>query len=88
MLLLSADLDDWPGGIRQQFKAASPLVEGLLKQLKALDGLQGPLGAEIWDQGDAVAAWSGERLAAVVFPTADSMDRCAKSPTPTAPRCG
>lgn len=27
-LIGATDLDDWPGGIRQQFKAAAPLVEG------------------------------------------------------------
>jgi hypothetical protein len=26
-LIGATDLDDWPGGIRQQFKAAAPLVE-------------------------------------------------------------
>lgn len=52
-----ADLDDWPGGIRQQFKAAAPMVEALLKTLKQTEELSGPLKAEIWDQGDAVGAW-------------------------------
>jgi hypothetical protein len=27
-LIGATDLDDWPGGIRQQFKAAAPLMEG------------------------------------------------------------
>jgi hypothetical protein len=49
-----------PGGIRQQFKAALPLVEQLLRSLKQLEGLKGPLKAEIWDDGDAVGAWCGE----------------------------
>jgi hypothetical protein len=30
-LIGATDLDDWPGGIRQQFKAAAPLVEGMLR---------------------------------------------------------
>lgn len=30
----------WPGGIRQQFRAAQPLVEGLLRILKQEPGLQ------------------------------------------------
>eukprot|EP00878_Enallax_costatus_P013384 GHUV01013995.1.p1 GENE.GHUV01013995.1~~GHUV01013995.1.p1 ORF type:complete len:172 (+),score=39.93 GHUV01013995.1:1063-1578(+) len=64
-----------PGGIRQQFKAAAPLVESVLKQLKAKAGLQGPLGVEIWDQGDAVGAWTGDKLAAVLFPTADTIKK-------------
>ncbi|KAF8073061.1 hypothetical protein HT031_000722 [Scenedesmus sp. PABB004] len=70
-LIGATDLDDWPGGIRQQFKAAAPLVEGLLKQLKQIDELRGPLDVQIWDQGDAVGAWFGDKLAAVLFPTAD-----------------
>jgi hypothetical protein len=39
------------------------------------EGLQGPLGAEMWDQGDAVGAWSGAQLGAVLFPTADILDK-------------
>lgn len=49
-LIGATDLDDWPGGIRQQFKAAAPLVEAILKQLKQKEGLQGPLDVDIWDQ--------------------------------------
>ncbi len=75
MLPNAADLDDWPGGIRQQFKAALPLVEDVLRALKAHEGLQGRLGAEIWDQGDAVGCWSGENLACVLFPTAATLER-------------
>jgi hypothetical protein len=74
-LIGATDLDDWPGGIRQQAKAAAPLVEGLLRALKSVDGLKGPLGAEIWDDGDAVGCWSGENLAAVLFPTAPTLER-------------
>eukprot|EP00877_Chromochloris_zofingiensis_P011974 jgi/Chrzof1/702/Cz01g25120.t1 len=74
-LIGATDLDDWPGGIRQQFKAALPLIEGLLKQLKKVEGLQGPLNAEIWDQGDAVGAWYGDKLGAVLFPTASTLNK-------------
>lgn len=52
-LIGATDLDDWPGGIRQQFKAAQPLVEGILRRLKLVDGLTGPLDASMWDDGDA-----------------------------------
>lgn len=48
------DLDDWPGGIQQQFRAALPLVEGILKELKQQPGLEGRLDASVLDQGDAV----------------------------------
>lgn len=37
-LIGATDLDDWPGGIRQQFKAAAPLVEQILRQLKQVRG--------------------------------------------------
>lgn len=59
------------GGIRQQFKAAQPLVEKILRALKAKEGLAGPLGAAIWDQGDAVGAWTGETMSCVLFPTGE-----------------
>jgi hypothetical protein len=31
------------------------------------------LNVDIWDQGDAVGAWFGDNLAAVLFPTADTL---------------
>lgn len=74
-LIGATDLDDWPGGVRQQFKAAAPLVEQLLRTLKQVEGLGGPLGAQIWDDGDAVGAWTGDNLAAVLFPTAPTLER-------------
>jgi hypothetical protein len=55
------------------------MVESLLRSAKAAEGLQGKLAADIWDQGDAVAAWSGERLSCVVFPTASTIDRVGKA---------
>jgi len=72
-LIGATDLDDWPGGIRQQFKAAAPMVEKLLRQLKALPGLEGPLSARLLDDADAVGAWVGENLALVLFPTAETL---------------
>jgi hypothetical protein len=33
-LIGATDLDDWPGGIRQQFKAIQPMVEGILRSVK------------------------------------------------------
>jgi hypothetical protein len=63
-LIGATDLDDWPGGIRQQFKAAAPLVEGILKQLKQKEGLEGRLGVDIWDQVSEQAGWLHLGLAA------------------------
>lgn len=72
-LIGATDLDDWPGGIRQQFKAAQPMVESLLRSLKKDEALQGPLSARIVDQGDAVGAWTAPRLAAILFPTPETL---------------
>jgi hypothetical protein len=69
-LIGATDIDDWPGGIRQQFKAAMPMVESILRTVKQLEGLRGPLKSEIWDQGDGFACWKGSNIAAVLFPTA------------------
>ena len=40
-----------PGGIRQQFKAAQPMVESMMLSLKQEAALQGPLSSEVLDQG-------------------------------------
>lgn len=77
-LIGATDLDDWPGGIRQQFKAASPMVERLLRQLKTVPGLEGPLSAKILDDADAVGAWTGDNLALVLFPTAETLAEVRK----------
>jgi hypothetical protein len=63
----------WPGGIRQQFRAALPMIESLLLRIKRAEGLEGRITAEWVDEGDCVGAWQSEKLAAVVFPTADSL---------------
>lgn len=65
--------EGWPGGIRQQFRAALPMIESLLLRLKRSEGLEGRITAEWIDEGDCVGAWQSEKLAAVVFPTADSL---------------
>jgi hypothetical protein len=77
-LIGATDLDDWPGGIRQQFKAATPMIERMLRQLKKLPGLEGPLSATLLDDADAVGAWVGENLALVVFPTAETLNKIRK----------
>jgi hypothetical protein len=77
-LIGATDIDDWPGGIRQQFKAAQPMVEDLLVQLKSLPELQGKLSARIVDDADAVGAWQGENLSLVLFPTAETIGELKK----------
>lgn len=55
------------------------MVESILKGLKALPELSGPLQASIWDQGDAVGAWLGKKLVAVVFPTPETLPQVSIS---------
>ncbi|DBA92198.1 hypothetical protein WJX77_010076 [Trebouxia sp. C0004] len=78
-LIGATDIDDWPGGVRQQFKAVLPMVESILQGLKGMPELQGPLQARIWDQGDAVGAWLGEKLIAVVFPTPETLPQATQA---------
>ncbi|KAL4855618.1 hypothetical protein ACK3TF_003942 [Chlorella vulgaris] len=76
LLLPQADASaegGWPGGIRQQFRVAKPMVELLLLRLKQYQGLAGRITAEFLDEGDCVGAWQSERLGAVLFATAESM---------------
>jgi hypothetical protein len=77
-LIGATDLDDWPGGIRQQFKAAQPMVEDLLVQMKNIPGLEGPLSGKIIDDADAVGAWTGDALGLVLFPTAETVGELRK----------
>jgi hypothetical protein len=44
-------------------------------RLKQEDPLQGSLRSEILDQGDAVEAWQSPGLAAVLFPTSESLNK-------------
>ena len=49
------------------------MVESIIRGLKGVSDLQGPLQASIWDQGDAVGAWIGDKIVAVVFPTPETL---------------
>ena len=62
-----------PAACHAFLQAAKPMVEDLLRRLRQLPGLEGPLPARILDDGDAVAAWEGKGLAAVLFPTAETL---------------
>eukprot|EP00899_Mesostigma_viride_P008058 jgi/Mesvir1/17253/Mv07663-RA.1 len=73
-LIGATDLDDWPGGIQQQFKAIQPMVNSLMVGLLG-DDQAASLNNYIIDGGDAVVAWEGDALAAVVFATGDSLPR-------------
>ena len=63
----------WPGGIKQQFRVALPMVEALLLSLKSVQGLEGRITAEFLDETDCVGAWQSEKLSAVLFPTAETI---------------
>eukprot|EP01024_Parvocaulis_polyphysoides_P029309 TRINITY_DN26458_c0_g2_i1.p1 TRINITY_DN26458_c0_g2~~TRINITY_DN26458_c0_g2_i1.p1 ORF type:complete len:379 (+),score=58.15 TRINITY_DN26458_c0_g2_i1:50-1138(+) len=70
-----SSLQSWPGGIQQQFMEIKPMVEEIIKGLKSTEDISGRIGVEIWDKGDAVGAWEGEKLLAVLFPTANELSR-------------
>eukprot|EP00467_Chlorarachnion_reptans_P010296 CAMPEP_0114510412 /NCGR_PEP_ID=MMETSP0109-20121206/13773_1 /TAXON_ID=29199 /ORGANISM="Chlorarachnion reptans, Strain CCCM449" /LENGTH=249 /DNA_ID=CAMNT_0001689717 /DNA_START=488 /DNA_END=1237 /DNA_ORIENTATION=- len=80
-LIGATDLDDWPGGIRQQFKAASPMCESILKGLRAHLRFAGGFSPKILDEGDATVAWESEMVTAILFPTAESIDYISKATT-------
>ncbi|GLJ51696.1 hypothetical protein SUGI_1098740 [Cryptomeria japonica] len=74
-LIGATDLDDWPGGIQQQFKAAMPVVSSLLNGL-----IEGEAAADdsayqkyFLDEGDATGVWEQAKIALVLFPTAESL---------------
>lgn len=55
-LIGSTDLDDWPGGIRQQFKAAKPMVERMLSEIRRQadggDFFREAPRSTLWDDGE------------------------------------
>ncbi|CAG9467324.1 unnamed protein product [Pedinophyceae sp. YPF-701] len=77
-LIGATDLDDWPGGIQQQFKAALPLVEDLLRGVREGTGLTGKLEAEVIDMGDAVGCFESDKILAVLFPSGSTMKEIIK----------
>lgn len=78
-LIGATDLDDWPGGIRQQFKAVSPMCESILKGIRAHMRFAGSFSPRILDEGDATVAWESERCTAILFPTAESTNYISKT---------
>lgn len=80
-LIGATDLDDWPGGIRQQFKAATPVVSTLLEGLIDTQDLteeknvKSSVKAYILDDGDAVGVWESEKVVLVLFPNADCLEK-------------
>tara|TARA_B100000401_G_C52731968_1_gene684036 strand:+ start:179 stop:1078 length:900 start_codon:yes stop_codon:yes gene_type:complete len=71
-LIGATDLDDWPGGIRQQYQAVAPMVGELLKQI-GTDGNAAEVRQKIVDDADAVVVLSTAGAKAMVFPTAETL---------------
>lgn len=71
-LIGATDLDDWPGGIRQQYKALAPMVGDVLKLLNK--ETQEVCQQRVMDDADAVAAITLESDIVVSFPTAEVLD--------------
>ena len=71
-LIGATDLDDWPGGIRQQYQAVAPMVGELLKQI-GTDGNAAEVRQKIVDDADAVVVLSTGGVKAMVFPTAETL---------------
>uniref|UniRef100_A0A6T7UQQ4 DUF1995 domain-containing protein n=2 Tax=Pyramimonas obovata TaxID=1411642 RepID=A0A6T7UQQ4_9CHLO len=55
------------------FKAAAPMVEEILRNILGVMD-KGGCRTEILDQADAIGLWDGKGIAAVLFPTADTVD--------------
>lgn len=63
--------DDWPGGVRQQFKAAGPMVQAFLRGMQPGEAVL----QNVIDDADAIVEMSsGSVLKALVFPTADAFN--------------
>lgn len=74
--IFRSDLDDWPGGIRQQFQVAAPMVERMLVEVRRVANgeLDGRLTPEVIDNADAVGLWSSPKLLCVLHPTAETLN--------------
>jgi hypothetical protein len=70
-LIGATDLDDWPGGVRQQYQAIAPMVGELLKNIGTDD--KADVRQRIIEDADAVVVLSTEGAQAMVFPTAETL---------------
>ena len=69
-LIGATDLDDWPGGTRQQLQAAAPLVSQLLTEL---GGVSVPVARSDVDASDGVVLFTSATHRVVTFVTADTL---------------
>ena len=70
-LIGATDLDDWPGGVRQQYQAIAPMVGELLKNIGTDE--KADVRQRIIEDADAVVVLSTEGAQAMVFPTAETL---------------
>eukprot|EP00892_Ulva_mutabilis_P009903 jgi/Ulvmu1/7285/UM035_0073.1 len=74
----ASELDDWPGGIMQEYNTAKPIVEQLLRSVGKDMELKTPFTFKILDDSDAVVAWQQDSLLAVLFATGDTVREIEK----------
>lgn len=67
-LIGATDLDDWPGGIRQQYQSASPMIEALMK---SINDSSAKVEKKVIDDADAVVKVSCGEDVCTTFPTAE-----------------
>lgn len=72
----ATDIDDFPGGTREQSGIAIPLVERMLTTMKKVEGLQGRLDVSVLDRAEGTAAWTSPALACILLPTAETLKAC------------
>jgi len=66
-LIGATDLDDWPGGVRQQYQSMSPMVEALMKTVSGEETVT----KKVIDDADAVVKITSGDDVCTTFPTAE-----------------
>ncbi len=66
-LIGATDLDDWPGGVRQQYASMSPMVEALMKTVSG----EKIVAKKVIDDADAVVKVTSGDDVCTTFPTAE-----------------
>ena len=69
-LIGATDLDDWPGGIRQQYQAVYPMVEQLMLRIPEKEP---KIRKRVIDEADAVVTISAGDDQCMTFPTAETL---------------
>eukprot|EP00274_Cyanoptyche_gloeocystis_P004510 CAMPEP_0196653728 /NCGR_PEP_ID=MMETSP1086-20130531/3376_1 /TAXON_ID=77921 /ORGANISM="Cyanoptyche gloeocystis , Strain SAG4.97" /LENGTH=320 /DNA_ID=CAMNT_0041985069 /DNA_START=86 /DNA_END=1048 /DNA_ORIENTATION=- len=71
-LIGKSDLDDWPGGISQQYIAAKPVIKEFLSGFPSGTG---HVPNSLLDIPDSVAVWKTNELILIVFPSSDCLKK-------------